>query len=133
GLLGCSSARAPDNANPDAGSGSDAGSHPDAGSRTTFRETSDAALATLQNVFYEDGTWKLCVPTKCSFLAFDDFDWGADSLTAALYLRWSLEKDAAIPPMMKALDANGPTYGACTATSCPTWSDVTLWDSIAAS
>jgi hypothetical protein len=35
--------------------------------------------------------------------------------------------------MMAQLDANGPTYGTCTASSCPSWSDVPLWDSIAAS
>jgi hypothetical protein len=87
----------------------------------------------MQNVFYTDGNWRLCVPTKCGIIPFDDFDWGADSLTAALYLRWSIAKDASISPMMAALDQNGPTYATCTAASCETWSDVPLWDSIAAS
>ena len=100
---------------------------------STFQQTSDAALQTLQNVFYQDGSWELCVPTACGVLAYDDFDWGADSLTAALYLRWSLDEDASIPAMMTELDANGPTYGSCTVASCPSWSDVPLWDSIAAS
>lgn len=99
----------------------------------TFRQASDAALETLQTTFYDDGNWKLCVPTSCGVLPFDDFDWGADSLTAALYLRWSIEGDASIPPMMTQLDANGPTYGTCTAQNCPSWSDVPLWDSVAAS
>lgn len=104
-----------------------------AGAPATFQDASDAALQTLQTVFYQNGNWSLCEPSRCGFLAFDDFDWGADSLTAALYLRWSIDHDASIAPMMSALDANGPSYGACTAQGCPTWSDVPLWDSIAAS
>jgi hypothetical protein len=103
----------------------------DAGAPQTFRQASDAALKTLQDVFFHDGNWELCVPKNCGILAYDDFDWGADSLTAALYLRWSIEKDAAIVPMMTALDANGASYGTCTAQDCPSWSDVPLWDSIA--
>ena len=99
----------------------------------TFRQTSDDALQAMETVFYQDGNWELCVPTQCGILKYDDFDWGADSLTAALYLRWSIDGDSDIPPMMTRLDANGATYGTCTASSCPTWSDVPLWDSIAAS
>src|ERR1017187_2255987 len=64
----------------------------------TFQQTSDAALQTLQTVFYQDGFWNLCTPNRCGILTYDDFDWGADSLTAALYLRWSIDKDASIPP-----------------------------------
>ncbi|MGH7284911.1 MAG: hypothetical protein ACRELY_25575 [Polyangiaceae bacterium] len=100
----------------------------------TFQQTSDAALQTLQNVFYDDGNWNTCAPTPCSsILPSDDFDWGADSLTAALTLRWSIAGDAAIPPMMTRLAANAATYGTCSASDCPSWSDVPLWDSIAAS
>ena len=122
GILGCSSSKAPP-----------ATPVPDAGSTTTFRQSSDAALATLQNVFYQAGSWQLCVPSECSLLSTTDEDWGADSLTAALYLRWSIDKDASIVPMMAALDMNGPSHGTCTATTCGSWSDVPLWDSIAAS
>jgi hypothetical protein len=105
----------------------------DAGAPQTFAQASDEALSTLQTVFYDDGNWDLCEPTKCGILPDDDFDWGADSLTAALYLRWSLEKDASIVPMMALLDKNGASYGTCTSTDCPSWSDVPLWDSIAGS
>lgn len=97
----------------------------------TFEQASDAALRTMQTVFYKAGEWNLCEPAACGILSDDDFDWGADSLTAALYLRWTLEKDASIVPMMKALDSNGASYGACTAQDCPSWSDVPLWDAIA--
>jgi hypothetical protein len=119
-LSSCSSSSAPS-------------SSPDAGAPYTFKQSSDDALSTLQTVFYADGFWDLCEPTKCGFLPYDDFDWGADSLTAALYLRWALEKDAAIVPMMTLLDKNGASYGTCTSADCPSWSDVPLWDSIAGS
>ncbi len=104
----------------------------DAGPRETFQQTADAALQTLQQAYFHQGNWELCAPTSC-LLSDDDFDWGADSLTDALYLRWSIGGDAAIVPMMSALDANGPNYGTCTAQDCPQWSDVPMWDSIAAS
>jgi len=99
----------------------------------TFREASDTALATLENVFYHDGNWEMCIPKACSTLPYDDFDWGADSLTAALYLRWTIDGDASIPPMMTLLAQNAATYSTCTAAQCFIWSDVPLWDSIAAS
>jgi hypothetical protein len=114
-------------------SGSNPGSSAvDAGVPKTFLQASDAALRTMQSLFYSQGNWRMCVPTACSgVLPLDDFDWGADSMTAALYLRWTFEKDASIVTMMKALDANGAGYGTCTDTSCLMWSDVPLWDSIA--
>ncbi len=100
---------------------------------TTFGAASDQALQTLVSVFYDDGAWRLCVPRPCGILSVSGFDWGADSLTAALWLRWSYSHDASIVPLMQALDAGGASYGTCTATSCPSWSDVPLWDSIAGS
>jgi hypothetical protein len=100
----------------------------------TFRQSSDAALATLDKLFYRAGNWELCVPKACSLvLPFDDFDWGADSLTAALYMRFRIDGDASIVPVMTLLDTNGATYGSCTSQNCPSWSDIPLWDSVAAS
>ncbi len=104
----------------------------DTGAPRTFAQASDAALHTMQTVFYSQGNWRMCIPTDCSrILPVDDFDWGADSMTAALYLRWTFENDASVVTMMEALDANGASYGTCTDTSCVMWSDVPLWDSIA--
>src|SRR5215472_5269221 len=105
----------------------------DAGAPMNFRQASDAALQTMQTLFYNQGNWNMCVPTACSrLLPMDDFDWGADSMTAALYLRWTFEQDASVVTMMNALDANGSkSYGTCVDTSCVMWSDVPLWDSIA--
>jgi hypothetical protein len=104
---------------------------PEAGAPMTFQEISDAALRDLLEVFYENGNWKLCAPTSCGILPYDDFDWGADSLTAALYLRYTFDKDSSLVPIMNLLQANGATYETCTYSNCPTWSDVPLWDSIA--
>ena len=104
----------------------------DAGPTTTFAQASASALAAMEQSYYHLGNWELCAPTPC-LVSDDDFDWGADSLTDALYLRWLDTGDAALVTMMQALDANGPTYGTCTAENCPSWSDVPMWDSIAAS
>jgi hypothetical protein len=105
----------------------------DAGPTYTFAQASDEALATMASVFYEDaGAWSFCEPTACSNVAGFDYDWGADSMTAALTMRWQAQKDPAIRTMMTALDANAATYGTCTAQNCPSWSDVPLWDAIAA-
>jgi hypothetical protein len=130
-LVACSSGRSP--AGPLADAGIDAARDAGAPPPADFRAASDAALQTLVDVFYDAGNWRLCVPKPCGILAISDFDWGADSLTGTLYLRWSLENDTSIVSMMQALDANGPSYQTCRATNCPTWSDVPLWDSIAAS
>ena len=140
-LPGCSTGRAGilpgADAAVDAAPDTSADAAPDAGPAvppaTTFGEASDQALQTLVDVFYDAGNWRLCVPKPCGVLAVGDFDWGADSLTSALWLRWSYAHDASIVPLMQALNAGGATYGTCTASSCPSWSDVPLWDSIAAS
>jgi hypothetical protein len=140
GLLGCSSSHGGAVPSADAAASADASAAdapdgpPAPPPPKTFKDASDAALGTLQTVLFHDGNWNVCAPGACSvLLPFTDFDWGADTLTAALYFRWTLAKDASIPPMMTALDANGPSYGSCTAQSCVTWSDVPLWDSVAAS
>jgi hypothetical protein len=86
----------------------------------------------VETQFFHQGYWEMCEPTPCSPIAFLDQDWGADSMTADLWLRWSLEKDDAVVPMLAALDANAASYQTCTASSCTTWSDVPLWDAVAA-
>jgi hypothetical protein len=89
------------------------------------------SFSTMTQTFYAGTKWNICVPDLgCGST---DQDWGADSLTYALYLRWELTADATIPPILSALNAAGPVYGNCTAASCNSWSDVPSWDSIAAS
>jgi hypothetical protein len=96
----------------------------------TLAEAGDQALDTLAQRYYDGhGKWNICQPAVC---APTDQDWGADALTYALYLRWSVGHDASIPPLMAALDADGPQYDACQFPSCASWSDVPVWDAVAA-
>jgi hypothetical protein len=113
-----------------AGCGAPASNAADAGTGVTFAAAADAALTALEQHFYVGtGDWHLCVPSKC---ATDDFDWGADSLTDALFLHWKTTQDQSVVPMMKALNGNGITWQPCMLPGCTDWSDVPQWDSIAA-
>jgi hypothetical protein len=79
----------------------------------------------LEHTFYNGtGLWHMCIGMTCST---KNRDWGSDSLTYALWFRWSLARDPAIPPLMRTL-----------ATTAHTWapgdngsSDTVMWDSIA--
>ncbi len=99
---------------------------------TTFGAAGAQALQTLLSVYYNgSGLWNECDRPGCNATASD---WGADSLTYALALRSGTTGDASIPPVLSALDASAPTYGSpCALPDCGSWSDVPLWDSIAAS
>jgi hypothetical protein len=119
-LAACSSNLA---AAPDAGAG-------DAGP-ATFESVGREALGTLEQFFYAQGSWQTCLPSSAG-CGTSDTDWGSDSLTYALYLQWSLTSDPGIPPLLNALSANAPGFGACTRDDCPSWSDVPMWDSVAA-
>ncbi len=81
------------------------------------------ALTTLERRYYDGaGEWHMCVPGRC---AVTNRDWGADSLTYALYLHWQLTRDPAVRPIMNALTRTTTTAGY-------KLSDVPLWDSVAA-
>ena len=55
--------------------------------RTTFAQAGDQALQTLLQVYYGgNGLWNQCNSPNC---AQANSDWGADSLTYALYLSWA--------------------------------------------
>lgn len=82
------------------------------------------ALAVLERDYYNGaGGWHMCVPVRCYTT---NEDWGADSLTYTLYLHWLLTGDRRVVPVMNALTATAP------ASHAGGWSDVPLWDSIAA-
>jgi hypothetical protein len=99
-------------------------------SAPTFGDAGNAALATLLSVYSAGGgLWNECNVPGC---AKTDSDWGSDSLTYALWLRWQASGDASIPPLMAELTASSPTYtGTCALPSCQSWSDVPEWDAIA--
>jgi hypothetical protein len=98
--------------------------------RPTFAAAGRAATATLLSVYYAGGgLWRACDDPACPT---GNQDWGADSLTYALYLRWSLAHDGTIPPVMSALASTAPSYPAsCPLPGCQSWSDVPQWDAIA--
>ncbi len=90
-----------------------------------------AATAALLDTLYANGEWRMCDSSAC---AVTNSDWGADSLTYTLALRYVLTHDASLLQPLAALEATAPTYGAPCAdvTTCGSWSDVPEWDAIAA-
>ncbi len=96
----------------------------------TFAERAAAAATVMKSTLYTSGAWYACTPKSACGTRYKD--WGADAMTAALYLRGRTSGDPDVAPMMRALNATGPTYGTCTASKCPSWSDTPLWDAIAA-
>jgi hypothetical protein len=80
--------------------------------------------------FYTHGKWKTCL----SGCGASNQDWGADSLTYTLFLRWQIAAhDPNVEPFLQALAEMAPVYpSACqTAQKCRLWSDEPLWDPIA--
>jgi hypothetical protein len=89
----------------------------------------DAAVATIERSFYRSpGHWNACVPSACGTLVRD---WGADTLTAALALRWQLSRDPSVPRILTELAESTPLYTDCRRATCTMWSDVPLWDAVA--
>jgi hypothetical protein len=97
----------------------------------TYGQAGDQAVATLLHVFYAGhGLWRECDAPGCQTA---NQDWGVDSLTYALHLRWEITHDPALVPVLKALAASAPLYsGPCLHRPCGAWSDVPEWDAIAA-
>lgn len=90
----------------------------------------DAAQQTLLGVFYAGrGTWRECDRQDCKRIAGD---WGADSATNALYLRWNLTRDTHIRTVMAQLLQSAARYAAtCRTAPCGAWSDTAAWDAVA--
>lgn len=99
-------------------------------SATTMAGAGDSAEQTLLSVFYAGhGTWRECDRPDCNRVAND---WGADSATNALYLRWTVTHSAQIRTVMVQLLKSAPSYtAACQAAPCGAWSDTTAWDAVA--
>jgi hypothetical protein len=90
----------------------------------------DAAAATLTRQFYAgDGRWRACLDRSCGA---NNIDWGSDSLTGVLYERWFLGGAGAPLSLFRELEATEPSYGPCRAPNCSNWSDVPMWDAVAA-
>ncbi|HTW84429.1 MAG TPA: hypothetical protein VMD91_10205 [Candidatus Sulfotelmatobacter sp.] len=75
------------------------------------------------------GRWQLCARLPCGA---SDSDWGADSLTAVLALRWHATHAPALRAYARALERGAPAYRVCRGRGCTGWSDVPLWDAVSA-
>jgi hypothetical protein len=102
----------------------------DASQPPLLRQLADDAATTLTTQFYAGaGRWRACLDPSCGS---DNVDWGSDSLTGVLYERRLLTGDDALLPIFRELEATEPHYGPCRAPSCTSWSDVPMWDAVAA-
>lgn len=101
-----------------------------AAAAATFSQAGAQAESTLMQVFYAGkGSWRDCNDTQCRA---SDSDWGADSATYSLYLRWMTTRDPSIRFTMAQLLNNGPRYGdPCASPPCAAWSDTPAWDAVA--
>lgn len=101
-----------------------------AAAAASFSDAAAQAQSTLMQVFYAgNGSWRDCNSADCRAA---DSDWGADSATYSLYLRWLTTHDPSIRFTMAQLLNNGPHYGdPCSSAPCPAWSDTPAWDAIA--
>ena len=96
----------------------------------TFQEAGRQAVATLLHVYYAGhGYWRECDRPSCPRA---NGDWGVDSATYALFLRWKTAHDPAIARVAAELLAAGRRYRIpCARASCPAWSDTPSWDAVA--
>ena len=94
-------------------------------SRLTYADMAGQATATLMHRYYDGaGKWYICIPRRCGV---GNVDWGADSLTYALYLHWAITGDRRVRPIMNALTSTAFSYSPDVHSS----SDVPAWDAIA--
>ncbi len=90
----------------------------------TYAERAAAALKSQLAEFYiPDGRWSKCVPAFCGYT---DSDWGADSMSYALWLRWSTTGDTSLVSVLQTLSNRQGMY----LPSTNEWSDVPEWDAI---
>lgn len=95
----------------------------------TYAQAGSQAADTLLNVYYAgDGLWRDCSTAECTRA---NGDWGDDSATYTLYLRWRTSRDAQAAQIMSELLATGRQYpDPCSTAPCPAWSDTPAWDAV---
>lgn len=100
------------------------------GSGETLAVAGRRAEATLLGVYYAGGLWRKCNVPDC---ATGNQDWGLDSLTYTLALRFRATQDDRLLALLRALAQTAPAYTApCpSGTACGSWSDMPEWDAIA--
>jgi hypothetical protein len=101
----------------------------DAGAPTFAQLAAEATTALRARFAVPTGGWWLCLGAACGAT---DQDWGADSLTGVLTLRWRTDHDPSLLAFARALERSAPRYAVCRGARCAGWSDVPLWDAVAA-
>jgi hypothetical protein len=98
---------------------------------TTFDDYgAQVALALEQDLWAGGGHWHDC-EGGCGR---SNRDWGNDSLTFVLFMRWSATHDSSLVPMFQELEHSATDYVGltCNGVDCPDWSDMPEWDAVAA-
>lgn len=106
------------------------GSPTQAPAALTYADAGSRAITSMLNDFYTHGHWKACM-AGCGA---NNQDWGADSLTYTLFLRWSIHQhDPSVIPFLHTLAQTAPSYPSpCQQVhGCGEGSDVPMWDSVA--
>lgn len=97
---------------------------------TTYAAAASRAQTTLMRVFYAGrGKWRDCDRTSCPRA---DADWGDDSATNVLLMRYAAAPGPRMRRALRAIAAAGRTYPApCAVSPCASWSDTPAWDAVA--
>jgi hypothetical protein len=92
----------------------------------TYASLAHKSIFMLEHTFYNgSGLWHMCVPLGvCNT---KNKDWGSDSLTYDLYLRWQVAKDPTVVPLLARLAQTGIRWTPAKFGS----SDNIMWDAIA--
>jgi hypothetical protein len=98
---------------------------------TTYAQVASSATTSLLRVYATgDGRWRLCDAPDCPATSGD---WGADSLTDVLFLRWRATHDPTLVAALRTFVSTADRYAApCNPAQCDSWSDKPEWDAIAA-
>lgn len=103
---------------------------PSAAGDVTFADYAAAAVNTLEQMWYDGGRWRMCSLPECRR---QNSDWGADSLTYTLFMRWETAHDRSLQPYFAGLARTFVRYAQiCREQTCTRWSDVPAWDAVAA-
>ena len=98
--------------------------------RATYGDYARSAVTTLERTWLSGNVWRMCLEAECPV---GNQDWGADALTYDLSLGWQTTRDGAIRAALDRLSGSTHDYRPCSGATCGQWSDVPMWDSIAAS
>ena len=112
-----------------AGSAARAVAPPHGTAPATYADYARNATVTLERTWLTGDAWRMCLLSGCPST---NWDWGADAFTYTLSFRWHTSRDAALVPYLRRLIGTTRNYSPCSGRRCAQWSDVPLWDSVAA-